>query len=220
MEHLETVWEQLQESGVLGPAASVLLAMLLAGGTVFLGVSLYLSYKKFRIQGSLAGVRTRKKIHNLRAQGKMEGEFTFADAVEVSETGTVLRKTLEDKIFDCVVPIEILFSGDEHGLVYQFEMNYRSEKEVASWVEVAKALNLAEISRVMEEIVAMRNVICHPEYDPEAKHGDEKIGDMLWRRASELHVKMGKINGVAELRAACEAHLRKNARDRLPLPTR
>ena len=217
---LETVWEYLEASGALGPTVSALLAMLLIGGAMLLGVWFYVSYKKFRIRGGFSGVRTRKKVKTLRAHGQLEGEFTFADAIEMTETGTVRRKPLENKIVDCVVPVEMLFSSDDHGLIYQFEMGEWSEKEVASWFEVANALNLTDLSRITEEVMLMRDVICHPEYDPETKLGDgKKIGDKLRNRASELRVMIDEIDGVARLRAACEAHLRQNAPDKLPLPT-
>ncbi len=216
---IETAWEYLEAFGVLGPALNALLAMLLTGGALLLGARLYVWYRKFRIQGGLSGVRTRKKVKTLRTRGNLEGELTFNDAIELTETGAVSKKTLEDKIVDCVVPIEMLFSSDDHGLIYQFEMGEWSETEVASWIEVTKALNLAEISKIMEEVMLMHNVICHPEYDPEVRLEDEKIGDKLWRRASDLRVKIDEIDGVARLRAACEAHLRKNAPDMLPLPT-
>lgn len=216
---LDEFWEYLEDIGVLGPAGSALLTMLLVGGALVLGVWVYSRYRHFRVRGGLEGVRTRKQIATLRAQGKLDGEFTFADALELAETGTLREKSLADKIVDCVVPIEILFSCKEHHLVYQLEMDYRSEKEVAAWVEVAQALNLPEISRILQEVVLMRRVICHTDYDTEHMSGDETLYDKLGRRALELHDEIAQIDGVARLRAASETYLRKNAPHMLPLPT-
>ncbi|MEL6467969.1 MAG: hypothetical protein AAFQ58_23650 [Pseudomonadota bacterium] len=215
----ENVWNYLAEIGVLGPAGKALLAMLLAGGAILVGMSLYSRYKRFRVLGGREGVRTRKRIETLRAQGQLAGEFTFADAVELTQTGTIRPKSLADKMVNCVVPIEILFSSTEHGIVYQFEMEQTSNKVVATWVEVAQTLNLADVSKILEEISLMRDVICHTEFDPEYMSGDETIYDKLNRRALELHDEFARIDGIARLRSACETYLRKNAPHKLPLPT-
>ncbi|MFZ5962264.1 hypothetical protein ACOXXX_04870 [Thalassococcus sp. BH17M4-6] len=217
---LGTVWEFLEQIGVLGPAGKALLAMLLSGAVLLLGVWLYARYQRFRQAGGLRGVRTRRKVRTLRAQGQLVGEFTFADAAELAQTGTIRAKTLEEKVADSVVPIEILFSCKDHDIVYQFEMDYRSEKEVAAWVEVARVLKLPDVSRILEELVHMRRVIYHPDHDPEVvTAGGETIGDRLSRRAMELHDEFARIDGVARLRAAGERHLRQRAPHLLPLPT-
>lgn len=216
---LVTVWDTFRESGAIVPVANVLLVLLLTGGAILLGLWIYLSYRAHQSERSNPALRARKKIKALRESGQLQGEFTFADAAELMETGTIRRKTLEDKIVDWVVPLEILFRSEEHGIVYQLEMSEWSKKQVASWLEVTRALDLAEISRIMEEVVLMRNVICHPDYDPEFMQGAETIGDKLWKRALFLHGKMAEIDGIAQLRAASEAHLQKNAPEMMPLPT-
>lgn len=216
---IDRVFEHLDEIGVLGPAFTVVITTLLTLAAMLLGVILYRSFKNFRIRGGLSGVRNRKTIKALRARGQLEGEFTYADANELTETGTIRRKTLEDKIVNCIMPIEILFQDIEHGLMYQFEMGEWSEKEVASWVEVTKALNLSDISRIMQEVALMRDAICHPEHDPAFIDRGEAIGERLQNRAYELHDLFVEINGIARLRAACEAHLRRKAPEMLPLPT-
>ena len=220
---LEAVWGYLEDIGALGPIGETLLAMGLAGGALLLGVFLFrrfrFLFKRFRVGGGLEGIRTRKTIKTLRADGQLEGVFTFPDALELHQTGTIRKKSLEDKIVGCVVPIEILFASEEHGISYQLEMEYRSEKEVASWLEVAKALNLADISLILEEVVLMRNVIYHPEYDSQQKVNDETIGDKMYRRSVELFEEFTEIDGIARLRAASIAHLSKHAPHLLPLPT-
>ena len=215
----DDVWIFLAESGALGPAGAALASMLLAGGALLVGVRFYQRYRQFRIQGGLEGVRTRKQIKTLRAQGQLEGEFTYSDALELTQTGTIRPKSLADKIVNSVVPIEILFSSTEHHIIYQFEMEHPSEKEVTAWVEAAQALNLTDISKILEEVVLMRNVICHPDFDSEHMSGDETIYDKLYRRALELHDEFAKINGVARLRSASKSYLSKHAPHLLPLPT-
>ena len=178
---------------------------------------------KFQIHGGLEGIRTRKQIKSLRAQGQLEGEFTFADALELAETGTIRAKSLPDKIVGCVVPIEILFSSVEHGVVYQLEMDYKSEKEVVAWVEVAQALNLTDISKMLEEVLLMRNVICHPEFNSEHMSeymvGEQTLYDKFCDRAVEMHREFAEINGVERLRSASKSYLSKHAPHLLPLPT-
>ena len=173
----------------------------------------------FQVGGGWSGVRTRRTIRRLRATGRLEGEFTSADAVELADTGTIRKKTVEDKIRGCVVPIEILFRDRKHHLVYQLEMHPPSEKEVAGWIEAARALRLTDLARILEEVAAMRDVICHLDQDPDYPSGGEKIGDRLSRRALDLHDEIERTDGLAELRRASERYLRKNARDLLPLPT-
>ncbi|MCK0138812.1 hypothetical protein [Aliiroseovarius sp. F47248L] len=216
---IDDFWEYLGELGVLGPAGKALLAMLLAGCVLLIGAWLYSRYQQFRIGGGFEGHRARSKIKRLRTQGQLEGEFTYADALELTKTGTIRTKSLADKIIDCIVPIEILFSSTEHDLIYQLEMEYRSEKEVAGWVEVSQTLNLTDISKVLEEVVLVRNIVCHPEFSQRNMPEDETLYDNLRRRALELHDEFAKIDGVARLRSASVSYLSKHAPHMLPLPT-
>lgn len=216
----EDVWGLLADNGVLGPAGLTLLAMMLAGGSILISIRFYMQYRELRIGGGLKGIRTRRQVNQLRAQGQLDGEFTFADAVELTTTGTIRAKSLADKIVNSVVSIEILFSCSEHHIIYQFEMGSWTEADAATWLEVAKGLSLTDISKIMEEVVLMGGVIGHPDFDAMHMSGDETIYDKLNSRAVELHDEFEKIDGVARLRAAGEAYLRKNAPELLPLPTR
>lgn len=85
---LETVWENLEANDALGPILDAVLAMAVAGRAVLLGIGLHRAYKRYRIKGGLAGVCTRRKISALRAEGPLQGELTFADALDLTETGT------------------------------------------------------------------------------------------------------------------------------------
>ncbi|WP_415920686.1 hypothetical protein [Tateyamaria sp. SN6-1] len=215
----KAIWETLNDSGALGPAFAALLAMSLAAGLIFLGVWLYRRYRMFRLAGGVRGIRTRKHVDTLRADGLLQGDVTFPDAVEMAQTGTLRKTSLEDKMVNCVVPLEMLFSCDDHGLYYQFEMGEWDARQVASWVEVVNALEVTEMTKVLEEVALMHDVICHPEFDGEHPHGQSTLGWTLWQRAAELRARVEESDGIARLRAACEAHLRKAAPDMLPLPT-
>lgn len=208
---VETLWVHLDEIGALEP----FLAVLVAGGLLMFGMS---KYRWFKSRGGLEGIRVRGQLKKLRAKGQLEGEFTFADAVELTQTGTIRAKTLEDKILDCVVNAGILFGDEEHHLVYQLEMEYRSEKEVTGWVEATRALRLPDIELIFEEVVLIRRILCNPCRELEDKAGVGSIYEKLNRRAVELNEKIANIDGIAQLRSAGEFHLRKHAPHLLPLP--
>jgi len=211
------VYEYLDEIGVIGPAANALMVLLVAGIIVLVGVRLFRGY---RIRDGLSGGRTRRKVKSLRARGQLAGALTFADAIELTETGGIRKNALEDKMANCVVPIELIFQDDDHGLYYQFEMGEWTRDQVTSWLEVAKSLNLPDMTFVLEEVVAMYDVICNPYFDPESLHEGKTKQSMLWDRASVLRLYLEENNSISRLRSACEAHLRKHAPDLLPLPVR
>lgn len=216
---LDDVWAYLESIGVTGPAGAALLNMAGVAGALLFGFLLYRRYRTFRVGGGFRGIRTRRQVRKLRASGQLTGEFTFSDAAELAQTGTIRKKTFADKIVASVVEIEIFFRDTEHHLIYQLEMQYRSEKEVAAWIEVATALRLPDIARILREVALMRDVLYHPDYDPEYLTGGQSISDKLWMRALELHEEFKRIDGAAQLRSASEFYLRQNARHMLPLPT-
>ncbi|ETA53604.1 hypothetical protein [Ponticoccus alexandrii] len=213
---LFTVWVYLEEIGLSGPVGDVLLFMCFAGGFILL--SLWLFSRSGNSRSPIGETCIRPGVTTAAVREEVRDEFTFADALELTQTGTIRQKSLEERIVNSLIPIEILFSSEDHHPIYQLELNYKSEGEVTTWVEVAQVLGLPDIERVLQEIVLMRSVLCHPDFDPEYMSGDETIYDRLCRRAMELQREFAGIEGVARLRAASEEHLRRNAPDLLPLP--
>ena len=110
------------------------------------------------------------------------------------------------------------FSDDDHGLFYQLEMGDCTKRDLSSWVEVAQALRLYEVSGIFQQAVQIQDVMSGPEYDPDRPHAGMALGDALWKRAADLRMALEEIDGIARLRAASEAHLRRTAPEKLPLP--
>ncbi|WP_425041441.1 hypothetical protein [Primorskyibacter sp. S187A] len=162
------------------------------------------------------GIKT-WQTHRRRRLGR-DRETSFAEAVEWTETGRIKAQPLERAMADCVVPLEMLFADDDHGLYYQLEMGQVSRAELTTWLEVTQTLELEEIGQVLEEAVLMHDVICHPDYDPEIPQDGGQLGWLLWTRAAELRAKVEQREDISRLRAACEAYLRRHAPDLLPLP--
>lgn len=216
---VNTVLEHLSTMGASVPMVVTFFVMLIVACILLDWLNRSARFRNFRKQGGLSGHLTRKKIQRLREQGEVVGEFTFDNAIELSATGTIRKKSLEDKMVDCVIPVEILFNDVEHGIYYQFELGHVTRAEVTSWLEVARFLKLDEISEIFEEVLRLHNVICADWYDGEIQQGHRTLGEDLWDQAAALHAKMAGINGIAQLRSASEKHIRRNAPELLPLPT-
>lgn len=127
-------------------------------GAILFGLGLLLvqrlAARADRGRANKAARATQEQIKHLRRERKLKGPFTFADAVELTTTGTITPKPLAKKIRDSAPVLRWLYEDEEHGPLYQYEMGGVSIRNLEEALEASQTLELQSVVRTLQETKA------------------------------------------------------------------